>query len=409
MPPQSRGGQRPSGIQQSQSSPNLPTVRELVQHERDRLPFEHHERNRKAGLAMQSTYIRPNSNGAPQSSDDDVTTEDDDDRLVDQRQQQEERKDRKEVERAEQDDQEQEEEDDDEEEEEEEEFPSFDDDENETFHLNRSHAHLPPSSSQLFPPFYNRPPTPLPPSPSLTSLLRPSFSTHTSHHTTPESSDTESATGASATFPGSTHAAASKSASAPRAHPKVPTYEYYGFALYLASSLFFLMYLLWAYLPSPFLHQLGIYYYPNRWWALAIPCWLVVLVIWIYIALQSYNTGTLTLRMASIECIVDEAGKVAVLNSNGEIVRDGKRSRFQVKRKGRGTDTRKCGGRSRQSSLKEEKRVYVPADLGPGVNWKNLWNEGTDAVLDVPIGGVCEILYAHGESSDGEDIRNPLA
>jgi hypothetical protein len=30
-----------------------------------------------------------------------------------------------------------------------------------------------------------------------------------------------------------------------------------------------------------------------------------------------------------------------------------------------------------------------------------LWNEGTDAVMDVPIGGVCEILYGAGrEQSD---------
>lgn len=85
------------------------------------------------------------------------------------------------------------------------------------------------------PPFYNRPPTPLPPSPSLTSLLRPSFSTTTSRPTTPDSSDVET--------PNDTEAAVAKSArratTVPRASPKVPTYEYYGFVLYLASSLAF--------------------------------------------------------------------------------------------------------------------------------------------------------------------------
>lgn len=64
------------------------------------------------------------------------------------------------------------------------------------------------------PPFYNRPPTPLPPSPSLTSLLRPS------RPTTPDTSDNELEP-------------------VPRASPKVPTYEYYGFVLYLFSSLAF--------------------------------------------------------------------------------------------------------------------------------------------------------------------------
>ena len=85
------------------------------------------------------------------------------------------------------------------------------------------------------PPFYNRPPTPLPPSPSLTSLLRPPFSATTSRPTTPDSSDVETTN--------DTEAAVAKSArqatTVPRASPKVPTYEYYGFVLYLASSLAF--------------------------------------------------------------------------------------------------------------------------------------------------------------------------
>lgn len=83
------------------------------------------------------------------------------------------------------------------------------------------------------PPFYNRPPTPLPPSPSLTSLLRPTFS----RPTTPDSSETDT--------PNDTEAAVAKSArtatTVPRASPKVPTYEYYGFVLYLMSSLAFCM------------------------------------------------------------------------------------------------------------------------------------------------------------------------
>jgi phosphatidylinositol glycan class P protein len=69
----------------------------------------------------------------------------------------------------------------------------------------------------------------------LTSLLRPPFSTTTSRPTTPDSSDVET--------PNDTEAAVAKSArratTVPRASPKVPTYEYYGFVLYLASSLAF--------------------------------------------------------------------------------------------------------------------------------------------------------------------------
>lgn len=90
-------------------------------------------------------------------------------------------------------------------------------------------------ANSFAPPFYNRPPTPLPPSPSLTSLLRPSFSTTTSRPTTPDSSENDT--------PNDTEAAVAKSArtatTVPRASPKVPTYEYYGFVLYLLSSLVF--------------------------------------------------------------------------------------------------------------------------------------------------------------------------
>lgn len=124
------------------------------------------------------------------------------------------------------------------------------------------------------------------------------------------------------------------------------------------------MYLLWSYLPSPFLHQLGIHYYPNRWWSLAIPSFLVMTIVYIYGALASYNTGYLTLPMSSIENIVDEAAHVAVLDSKGCIRRKGGQGGAAI-------------------GIKDAKDV----------DWSTLWNEGTDAVMDVPVGGVCEILY----------------
>lgn len=250
------------------------------------------------------------------------------------------------------------------------------------------------------PPFYNRPPTPLPPSPSLTSLLRPPFSTTTSRPTTPDSSDVEATN--------DTEAAVAKSArqatTVPRASPKVPTYEYYGFVLYLASSLAFckwpylvysktseqyhhanlpttncytVIYILWSYLPSPFLHQLGIYYYPNRWWSLAIPAWLVMFLVYIYIALASYNTGYLTLSMNSIENIVDEVANVAVVDSKGR---------------------RRPGGSTMMKSSATSYQITAPHNRK--VNWREVWNEGTDAVMDIPVGGVCEILYGQEREKD---------
>ena len=245
------------------------------------------------------------------------------------------------------------------------------------------------------PPFYNRPPTPLPPSPSLTSLLRPPFSTTTSRPTTPDSSDVET--------PNDTEAAVAKSArratTVPRASPKVPTYEYYGFVLYLASSLAFckcktvaavhgiyiesadnssqVLYILWSYLPKPFLHQLGITYYPTRWWSLAIPAWLVMTIVYIYIALASYNTGYMTLPMNSVENIVDEVANVAVIDGKGR---------------------RRPGGAAKMKPGATSYQIMGPQNRK--VNWREIWSEGTDAVLDVPVGGVCEVLYGQGRDDD---------
>ncbi|OJD38931.1 pig-p domain-containing protein [Diplodia corticola] len=334
-------------------------------------------------------------------------------------------------------------------------------------HASRSHSALPQTSSALFPPFYNRPPTPLPPSPSLTSLLRPSsFSAQTSRPTTPDSSDVEgmpssaaagsrraaSAADAGGADPGIRRAPSATSAMSasgtsggtgtstptgggatmtsgggvgvgvggssssnnnsmatafaaatlvPRASPKVPTYEYYGFFIYLASSFAFLMYLLWAYLPRPFLHQLGIYYYPNRWWALAVPAWLVALVVYIYVALASYNLGYLTLPMGSTENIVDDAAQIATLDSRGRVVRKGKGGKVEKVPVSKGA----AGGRhSRDGSVRDAKGgAGYAVESGTIVDWKTIWGESTDAVLDVPVGGVCEILYGDGRETDDDE------
>ncbi|KAF2969920.1 hypothetical protein GQX73_g3652 [Xylaria multiplex] len=211
----------------------------------------------------------------------------------------------------------------------------------------------PPLNQNYFaPPFYGRPPTPLPPSPSLTSLLRPS------RPTTPDPSDDDIEP-------------------VQRASPKIPTYEYYGFVVYLFSSLTFLIYLLWAYLPSPFLHALGIYYYPNRWWALAIPSFITMSIVYIYVALALYNTEVLTLPLTSIETIVDEAAKIATIDRKGRIVFKG-------------------GG----------DRGQITEEMARQLDWKSIWNKGTDAVMDVPLAGVCQVLYGDQIDEDEEQTQD---
>ncbi|KAK5071191.1 hypothetical protein LTS08_000171 [Lithohypha guttulata] len=281
----------------------------------------------------------------------------------------------------------------------------------------------PPIPRPLYPPFYNKPPTPLPPSPSLTSLLRPpsllNRSTASTRPTSPDSSDVDET-------PNDTEAQvaqqARRASPVPPTAPKVPTYEYYGFVLYLASSLAFVMYILWAYLPSPFLHALGITYYPDRWWALAIPAWIVMLLIYIYVALACYNVEYLTLGLERVETMVDEAGSVAILDINGRIRKGGsKRYVAELEERKRREmmmqtwERRKKGGTgsgrsSKRKAKKEREKNEVDEWYGytgqitetgvaSGLSWRQIWNEGTDAVLDVPLGGVCEVLYG-----DGRDV-----
>jgi len=96
-----------------------------------------------------------------------------------------------------------------------------------------------------------------------------------------------------------------------------------------------------------------------------------MVLVYIYVALACYNTEYLTLPMSSIENIVDDAANVAVLDKTGNV--KGKNNK---------------GLQSRETSAYTELESH-------NLDWKALWSEGTDAVMDVPIGGVCEILYGH--------------
>ena len=74
--------------------------------------------------------------------------------------------------------------------------------------------------------------------------------------------------------------------------------------------------------------------------------------------------------MNSIENIVDDAADIAVVDEHGKI-------------KGRGR-------RNSPSFIYDES-----LGTGAGTDWsgRGLWSEGTDAVMDVPVGGVCRVLY----------------
>ncbi|CAF0872204.1 unnamed protein product [Rotaria sordida] len=52
-----------------------------------------------------------------------------------------------------------------------------------------------------------------------------------------------------------------------------------GFFLYVASIFTFIIYLLWAYLPNNWFENIGITYYPHKYWSIAIAILVVTLLI----------------------------------------------------------------------------------------------------------------------------------
>ncbi|KAK0080332.1 hypothetical protein PV325_014143, partial [Microctonus aethiopoides] len=53
----------------------------------------------------------------------------------------------------------------------------------------------------------------------------------------------------------------------------------YGYALYIGSNMVFFLYLVWAVVPDQFLHEkLGLTYWPLKYWAIALPIWVLTAV-----------------------------------------------------------------------------------------------------------------------------------
>ncbi|XP_020689658.2 phosphatidylinositol N-acetylglucosaminyltransferase subunit P-like [Dendrobium catenatum] len=81
--------------------------------------------------------------------------------------------------------------------------------------------------------------------------------------------------------------------------------EVYGFVGSITTVIATVIYLVWAYTPEPWLHSLGITYYPSKIWALAVPTFVMVtvaLVIAVYIGLNFMVTPPPT----SFSTIFDE-------------------------------------------------------------------------------------------------------
>ncbi|EKX54781.1 hypothetical protein GUITHDRAFT_131792 [Guillardia theta CCMP2712] len=65
--------------------------------------------------------------------------------------------------------------------------------------------------------------------------------------------------------------------------------EVYGIVGYLSSLFSFALWIIWAYTPDWVLRSMGITYYPDRYWAVALPTWFIFLVIYIVIVYNAWN------------------------------------------------------------------------------------------------------------------------
>lgn len=85
-----------------------------------------------------------------------------------------------------------------------------------------------------------------------------------------------------------------------------PARSLYGFFMYLFSKTILIIYCIWAFVPDEYLHSLNIYYYPQKYWATAVPiqC-LVALTLFTFLIYPSINM-CMNSDIDSINTITDQ-------------------------------------------------------------------------------------------------------
>ncbi|XP_072943463.1 phosphatidylinositol N-acetylglucosaminyltransferase subunit P [Epargyreus clarus] len=145
-----------------------------------------------------------------------------------------------------------------------------------------------------------------------------------------------------------------------------PARSLYGFFMYLLSKTVLAIYLIWALTPDYYLHYFNIYYYPQRYWATAVPiqC-LVALTIFAFFVYPSSNL-MLTSKIDGISTISDCFSQEGAENFRSNNIKSSKCICVNEK---------KCKKYSFSTSIRETKEDGVPLlhDLNIRVVCKKLY------------------------------------